>query len=682
RLVAAGLTDEAASLGALDSITDETVEPIIQEESERVLREQAGEELKIGDPQEDLAVEYITGQGEGISEVTALEPIAPLLVTSEQIFEATRQERGRLFRAIDDHVTRLQLAEVITAEQAREFQAAANTVSDRLRTATKLSESGLDDFLSAVKAIDLPLPARVTPTEPVITHTGTEPEGISIGNELGIRFDGILDIVPGKFFFTDVEQTGTSFPIPENTLESARAELARIRAEFDRFVDTEVTQEGMDVEDLVPIDIPFEPVIEETKSVPMVSDVTLSRFRPAWRIFDQMGIFDQWKAIFSSETQLAEERSAFIKALNVHVKAVNAAATKGIINLRARRASIKARRALIWEFLNSKSQEAFNQMNFEEKRAANFIKKNLDSWADRLNIPETRRQENYIAHIFDDAAKDRVDLPIESSMSQMFSDKISDRVNMPFLKTRLGKESGLIKDPFLAAQTYNNYALRVFYYEPMLQNIKLMAEEKSTPDGARRFLTEYSKRMTGEPSAIDKEINSDLAKIARTMKGIPGAEKFAEIMEKGNALGAASYNLTSGLYFLWLGFKPTTAIRNLSQHGLIIAEVDGIQDFGNGVRLRFTKEGQDAIKESLVDRSRRGAFIEGIDSSLGAQWTDAFRETALFLFRKADEQNVKDAFLAGYSEAKRLYPDADRSSWIKRGDEVARRTQFVYTKMG
>ncbi|KKL47337.1 hypothetical protein LCGC14_2336550, partial [marine sediment metagenome] len=153
------------------------------------------------------------------------------------------------------------------------------------------------------------------------------------------------------------------------------------------------------------------------------------------------------------------------------------------------------------------------------------------------------------------------------------------------------------------------------------------------------------------------------------------------LLDRGNASGMSAYNLTSALYVMWLGFKPTTAIRNLSQHGLIIAEVDHIQDFGNGIRLRVTTEGRVALAESLVVRSRRGAFIESIDSSMASRWTDNVRETALFLFRKADEQNVKDAFLSGYAEAKRLYPDADRNLWVRRGDEVAADTQYLYTKM-
>ncbi|KKM21233.1 hypothetical protein LCGC14_1637510, partial [marine sediment metagenome] len=51
------------------------------------------------------------------------------------------------------------------------------------------------------------------------------------------------------------------------------------------------------------------------------------------------------------------------------------------------------------------------------------------------------------------------------------------------------------------------------------------------------------------------------------------------------------------------------------------------------------------------------------------------------MFRGADAQNVKDAYLAGFAEAKSLLPDADPQVWYDRGDEVAADTQYLYTKM-
>ena len=428
-----------------------------------------------------------------------------------------------------------------------------------------------------------------------------------------------------------------------------------------------VATKGLDVEESIPPETINETTPALVDGTIVVHDLNvIDRFRPSRKVFEKMGLFDIWQSAFKSETLKAEEQVAFSKELNKHAKAVG----RDI-----------ARRELVWEFVNNSNQKVFNQLTFQEKQAALWWKRTADDWANRLNIPQAKRIKDYIPHIFDEAASQAKDLPIDASFSMVFSKKITDKVKMPFLEKRLGKELGLVKDPFLAAQAYQNVALRKFYYEPILQQLKLVSEHETTPEFARNYLKDYSRRMTGEPATIDKEINKLVNDVANNIRGLPGGETLANFLTRGNPSTMAAYNLTSALYVMWLGFKPTTAIRNLSQHGLIIAEVDSIQDFGNGIRLRFTPEGRKALEESLVVRSRRGAFIESIDSSVTSKLADDVRETALFLFRKADEQNVKDAFLSGYAEAKRLYPEAGRDVRIKRGDEVAADTQYLYTKM-
>ncbi len=429
----------------------------------------------------------------------------------------------------------------------------------------------------------------------------------------------------------------------------------------------DIAKQGIQISDAMPPEAVVETVPETVDATPIVNDINIvDEFRPTRFVFDKMGLFDIWQSAFKAETLKAEEQVAFNKELNKHANAVG----KDVV-----------RRELVWEFVNNSNQAVFGQLTVEEKQAATWWKKTADDWANRLNIPQNERIKDYIPHIFDEQAKQNQDNVLDASISMAFSKKLTDKVRMPFLEKRLGKELGLVKDPFLAAQAYQNVALRKFYYEPILQKLKVVAEHTSTPESARSYLRRYSERMTGKPALIDKEISKAIKDIANSVRRLPGGNKLADMLEHGNPAGMAAYNLTSALYVMWLGFKPTTAIRNLSQHGLIIADVNSIQDFGNGIRLRFTKEGRAAVAESLVWRSRRGAFVESIDSSMASKWTDKVRETALFMFRKADEQNVKDAFLSGYAEAKRLYPEAGRELWIKRGDEVAQDTQYLYTKM-
>lgn len=69
-----------------------------------------------------------------------------------------------------------------------------------------------------------------------IEHRGTEPEGRAIGNELGVRYEGIQGAykeIPSTMVFTDIRQTGSSFTA--NTLAEARASLATMRETFAKY---------------------------------------------------------------------------------------------------------------------------------------------------------------------------------------------------------------------------------------------------------------------------------------------------------------------------------------------------------------------------------------------------------------------------------------------------------------
>ena len=74
-----------------------------------------------------------------------------------------------------------------------------------------------------------PKPPAVEPIE----HRGTEPAGIAIADELGLRYDGIqegIEELPSKMMFTDIYQTRSTFGA--NTLEKATERLSEMREAF------------------------------------------------------------------------------------------------------------------------------------------------------------------------------------------------------------------------------------------------------------------------------------------------------------------------------------------------------------------------------------------------------------------------------------------------------------------
>ncbi len=417
-----------------------------------------------------------------------------------------------------------------------------------------------------------------------------------------------------------------------------------------------------------PVILPAEPiakgVISGTQGMKDLG--AKEKIRPARKVLTRIG---QWRELFKptqkAEVELHEEQIAKSKIFDRWQKLLG---------------KDKARWALVSDEINKKGSAV--GLTDNEKQVVTEYRKWADEWADRKDLSQTKRVKDYMPHLFEQEATRQIkeEGGIDPILAQMLSEKVTRKITDPFLKKRLGAV-GWIKDPVAAARAYEAVSLKFAYYTPILNKIDTMLADPNIPQSVKNYLSGYSKRMTGELSEIDKSANITIREFAEKIKNIPVlGNYFYPRMTQGNPMGMTSYHLTGGLYGLFLGYKATSAIRNLSQHSLIIGEV-GVRHFANGIRLRFTKEGKAAMKKSLVLRSRKFAYTAGLDSSFASRWTDKFRETALYMFRLADRQNVSDAFLAGYSEAKELYPEAGEQVWIDRGDEVAADTQYLYTKM-
>jgi len=415
----------------------------------------------------------------------------------------------------------------------------------------------------------------------------------------------------------------------------------------------------------VPVN-PNEPIPQGVvDNIPIIKDIGVKErwFRPSRKVFERMGLYEDYKGIQRAEVELGEANMAFGKKLKEVSKLVD-----------------KSRRHLIFRELENPGSQV--GLTFNEKRAVNFFRENFNKWADTLNLPQEKRVKNYITHIFEADIEEqlRAKHPLDPAIARALEDRAPKTIFNPFLQERLGATVGLIEDPFAAALAYESRQLRVLYYQPFVQKIAAIANDPNTPQVFRDYLIDYSRRMTKEPSKLDKSINNTLQDFAGAIEKLPGGKPFANFLTRGNPSGLVAYQFTGVLYTLWLGFKPTSAIRNLSQHTLIIGEIGPVR-FAEAVSKTLTAESKQAVAESLVMRSRKAAFVPGIDDSFVDKWTDEFREAALLMFRAADKVNVRHAFLGGYYEAKHLLPEADRQVWIDRGDEVAADTQYLYTQM-
>ena len=436
-------------------------------------------------------------------------------------------------------------------------------------------------------------------------------------------------------------------------------------------------------EEIIGLPPPTEPISRRiAENTQGLNEITAKEeLRPSRKVFIKMGIWrDFYKPMSRAEALINEERIAFGKERKAISKLIGKDA---------------GRRALVWDEVNKKGSVV--GLTFDEKRAVARIREWADRWADRKNLPESKRIKDYIPHLFEEEMirEIREENGIDPVLARILDERFAGKITDPFLKKRLGKEIGLLKDPIAAMEAYDNVSLKTIYYAPMLNKINAYMSDINIPEGSRAYLRNYARRMTGELATTDIAINKMIGEFAEAIRKAPVfGEWMYNKLATGNPAGMAAYNLTSALYGLWLGFKFTSAIRNLSQHALIIADVGPVH-FANAFRLGLTAEGKALWRDSVNRRSRKRAFLPGYDSSFIAGWTQSFIDTSLKMFRGADWANTHSAFLAGCSEAKvilteandklpvdkKLPPERLREYIIDRGDEVFADTQYLYTKM-
>lgn len=389
------------------------------------------------------------------------------------------------------------------------------------------------------------------------------------------------------------------------------------------------------------------------------------KIRPAHRVFEKIGLKKEiFEPAFETEIRLFEELNAFRQ------EALEQQKTVGITKESSQRIFRSIEQTL--------TKEDLARITPAERKVADWGKRFFNEWADRLELPTEKRVKNYITHIFEKEVTENLKTkhPLDPDLIRAMDFITPKTIFNPFLQERLGKTIGLKEDFWSAIEAYESRQLKVFHYEPLIKRIRVY--EKFLPPNAARFLRSYIARITNRPLVLDKEIKQDFEELAEVISKLPQGEKLGKLLSQGNAPGLLAYNFTGLLYEMFLGLRPASAIKNLGQNSLTISEV-GAKNFVEGRIFKTTKEGKEILKQSLVMRSRKLGFLPGLDESFIKGLESKRRKVAFFMFRLADQENVGNAFMGGYTEAKNLNLPEEWA--IKRGDEVAAKTQFIYSKL-
>lgn len=406
---------------------------------------------------------------------------------------------------------------------------------------------------------------------------------------------------------------------------------------------------------------------------PAMKDIgLLETFRPGHRVFEKLGLQDEWWDAFKAGVRREESLAAFRKeALEVRnrLDAKNDYST-----------------AKLWHALNGTLPEG-QTLSGPELAAAAWGRKVLDRWADDLNLPAEMRRRNYIYHIFE--AETQAYLkekhPFPPELVQVFDDYVPGKsVFAPFMKERIGRTAGLKIDFWTAIDAYLATATRKYHFDPVIQRLRVY--HNYLPPNARRYLRRYIERLTGREAPTDRLINETLRNDVAPLLEAVGLGRIADWLRQGNPAAKIAYGWAGAHYTAWLGLYPLSVVKNLFQQTLTVAEC-GIAHWVKARALRGTAQGRILLRKSEVLRSRAVAYLPSLDEEYvrtmtgrGGRALRWVQEKAMWAFRRADRDNVENAFLAGYLEAKGLgLPEP----WcLRRGDEVAKNTQYIYTKLG
>lgn len=387
-------------------------------------------------------------------------------------------------------------------------------------------------------------------------------------------------------------------------------------------------------------------------------------------VLKKIGLYDEfWPEIMAAEVNLNAERTAFRQNLHMLRKPIG---------------RDPARKDRIFGALEN-PQEA-HLLDPDEQAVFFWWRKFAADWADRLGIPLDQRRTNYITHTFEKAIENDIKNkhPLDPELIRAMDFNFPKQTFNPFLRQRLGQDVGLKRDPFAAAEAYEQYALRQAYYNPLVKKMgayEKIVTQQAGPNAGRQWRAMIN-RLAGRPDPSDGEVNFTLKEFAGKIKNVPfGGERLSNLFTYGNPAALWAHQYASVLYQAFLGYRPISAIRNLSQQTLTVAEV-GPTSFAEGLALRANRRlAIPILKKSQVLQSRTISFLPGVEDAKLNVALGKHQQISLWQFKWADRQNVKNSFLAGYMEAKRMIPEAGEAWWVKRGDEVAMKTQYLYTKM-
>lgn len=296
------------------------------------------------------------------------------------------------------------------------------------------------------------------------------------------------------------------------------------------------------------------------------------------------------------------------------------------------------------------------QLSPPEQKVAVEIRAYLNTWADKLKLPQDKRVADYITHLFE---PDLIKKEFDPELAKLIDQKIPGSVYNPFLEKRLGT-LGYKQDVWQALDAYTKRAARQYFMSPALDSIK-MASNRLDLDSVK-YLERYTARINMRPTEIDNLIDT-------AVKSSPVGYKLGQ-----RPVAAVSRQVRQVFYRGALGLNLTSAMRNLSQGANTYAELGE----------KYTLKGYSRLVRSLMSKSTElqdvGVLSDNIVQDRAINATKKAAETmdkVLFsVFDTAETINRGAAYFG--AKARALDKGLSEEKAIKAGIDAVRKTQFTF----
>ncbi len=287
----------------------------------------------------------------------------------------------------------------------------------------------------------------------------------------------------------------------------------------------------------------------------------------------------------------------------------------------------------------------------------------------------TRRIEDYIPHMFD---RGELVTQLKSDLAKLNNKLKKADPNSPqtakLIENIKEYQSSILDLEGGKAILYKTIPsnVRMKFFERRTSN--RLGYEVSAIKAYRAYVTGLAKKMFDEPAL--KSALRDFNELPHEMKPYVTdyLRRFAGLDR--TPLDSLYGSIKSIMWLRLLGFNPRSAIVNLTQRLNTIADM-GPEASLEGWRHGFTPEGNAAFARTGLGQSIPQVMM---GTETPASGFAAVQRAAGWMFSKAEEGNLKHAFLTKYlAEIKKGTPEAVA---MREGVKFAEKTQFRYGRTG